>query len=75
MIAVYDASNKSCGIDIEGKPYLYFMVPHPDWLNRTTCVEQCPNFTDYNDRPRSLNCNLNNMTNTCTEYCNPLDMA
>ena len=42
IVAVYDSSNKSCGIDIIGKPYLYFSVPHTDWLNKTTCVSECP---------------------------------
>ena len=42
LIAVYDSSNKSCGIDYPDYPYLYWPVPLPDQLNRTTCVESCP---------------------------------
>jgi hypothetical protein len=30
LIAAYDASNKSCGIDYPDKPYLYWPMPIPD---------------------------------------------
>jgi len=45
LVAVWDSSWAPCGIDsLESKPYIYFPVPHPDHLNKTTCVKECPSY-------------------------------
>ena len=53
---------------------MYFNVPHPDFLNETTCVSACPNYFTEEEKPKSLDCNINNATASCEEFCNPLDL-
>lgn len=67
MIAVWDSSWAPCGLgDLEDKPYVYFAIPHPDHLNKTTCVEECPMYMDADEKEekysKGLNCNLVNNT-------------
>lgn len=69
IVAVYDSSNKSCGIDIIGKPFLYFSVPHTDWLNKTTCVSECPTYKNESEAPTELNCNKNFWHPNCSANC------
>jgi len=57
LFAVYDSSNKSCGIDVADKPYVYFPIPNTDSLNVRTCVSACPTYLNDADRPASLDCN------------------
>lgn len=70
LVAVYDSSYLPCGIktnssyDLTDYKYVYFQVPHPDWLNKTTCVKSCPSFKDNDEKlkkyPNGLSCNTKN---------------
>lgn len=65
LITTYDSSNKSCGIDIKDKPFLYWPIPHADYSDKTTCVEECPQKKENEDLPEELNCNINEKVKTC----------
>lgn len=80
LIAAWDSSWSPCGIDeLEDKKYIYFAIPHPDHLNKTTCVSECPTYTDEKDKPTELDCNLKNNTMFeeygCKEVCDPFSAA
>jgi hypothetical protein len=36
----------ACGLDVGyiNYKYLYFWLPLPNYLNKTTCVKECPTF-------------------------------
>lgn len=41
----FDSSGNQCGApddDAEDYPYLYFPVPHHEYIELTVCVEECP---------------------------------
>jgi len=44
MTAVYDASGNACEFSegYENHKYLYFWFPVPGYLDKTTCVAECP---------------------------------
>lgn len=84
LVAVWDASWSPCGLDeLESKPYVYFAVPHPDFLNKTTCVSECPSYMTPEEKdtkyPKGLDCNLKNNTQFddfgCSPVCDPLSVA
>lgn len=57
MIAAWDSSWTPCGLDdLEEYKYIYFAIPHPDHLNKTTCVKECPSYfeEDLSDKPKSI---------------------
>lgn len=69
LVAAWDASYSPCGLgDNEDKPYIYFAIPHPDWLNKTTCVKECPNYETVAEKEKKwpgtkgLDCNTKNNT-------------
>lgn len=44
LVAVYDGSGNSCQYTAgyEDYNYLYFWLPIPGYLHKTTCVKACP---------------------------------
>lgn len=80
LMAAWDSSWSPCGVDdLEDKPYIYFAIPHPDHLNKTTCVKECPTYNDDSKKPTKLDCNLKNNTMFsefgCNEVCDPFSAA
>lgn len=67
LVAAWDSSYHPCGqshngYDLKDKKYVYFAVPHPDHLNKTTCVKSCPSFSTEEEKNSKysdgLECNI-----------------
>jgi hypothetical protein len=69
LIAAYDSSKMACGIDYPGFNYLYYVFPYTNTMNRTFCVSECPFYLDLATAPTTLNCQVNDVINSCDANC------
>jgi hypothetical protein len=52
MFGVYDGSGHMCGPyssnpEFVDYPYLYFWMPYPGFLDKTTCMKECPEIGNH----------------------------
>ena len=67
----YDPNDRACGIDeaVKDYPLIYLAVPYIGYLNRTTCVKECPTWGFNNvSKPKSLKCVVNKVLLDCDEH-------
>lgn len=78
LVAVYDSSWLPCGKETQGEDgttydltdykYVYFAIPYPGYLDKTTCVKECPSLDGEEGEeqnpddvyPDGIDCNLYN---------------
>ncbi|CAD8120069.1 unnamed protein product [Paramecium sonneborni] len=64
ILAAYDSDGNACDLDLPDYPLLFFPIIHPDYYNKTVCVERCPANTSD-----SVKCQINKNITSCPRDC------